>query len=725
MRPYSRFAGRRQTPRVPQTRRVIVVQVLVVSLLATLAARLAYVQFAEGGTYRLAADSNTIREVLTPAARGLILDQRGRPLVANKSALVVTVDRTELSRQRDGGTAVLASLAGILGTTGEQLRDRMKPCGTPGAPRQPLCWNGPSTQPVVVADRVAPEIGLAVVEQADRLPGVRATMSPVRAYPRPYGANAAHLAGYLGPVSEAEAQAARQDSDRPLPDAVGRSGLEQQYDELLRGSPGIQRVALNRNGQANATLVDSGAEPGTNLLTSIDARLQGVVETQLQGAIDRARHAGLPADSGAAVVLDVTNGRVLALASAPTYDSSIWVGGISAKDYDRLSDQAAGLPLLNRATQGLFAPASTFKVVSTAAALQAGFSAAQEYPCPSSVKVGGQVFTNYESHAYGSISLARALAVSCDTVFYRLGLDLWQTEGGLAPKSGTEHIADMATSFGLGRATGIDLPGESKGRVGGRAAKRAHYEEMKDAYCQRAARGYPEIADVDRAKLLQAYARDFCADGDQYRAGDALNLAIGQGDTAITPLQVATAYAAVANGGTLWRPTIAKAAVQRDGTVVQEFAPQAGGKLPVPDSTLNYLRSALTQTPISGTASNQFRGFPLDRIPVAAKTGTGEVAGKATTSWFASFAPADRPRYAVLFMVSQGGTGAVTSGPSVRAVYEAIFGVNGKSVDPARSVLAGGEPSDAIPAVTEEGVGIATGVAGGESGAAPVRKVRP
>lgn len=693
----------------------MVVQVLVVSLLVTLVGRLAYVQFAEGGNYRLAADANTIREIVTAAPRGLILDQRGRPLVANKSALVVTIDRTELGRQSDSGTGVLSTLGQILGTTGEQLRDRMKPCGTPGALRQPLCWNGPSTQPVVVADRVTPEVGLTVVEQADRLPGVRAAMSPIRAYPRPYGSNSAHLAGYLGPISEAEAQAARQDPDQAAPDAVGRSGLEQQYDELLRGSPGVQRVALNRNGQANATLIDRGAEPGANLVTSIDARLQSVVETQLQAAIDRAHQAGLPADSGAAVVLDVTNGDVMALASAPTYDPSVWVGGVSTKDYDRLTDPNAGLPLLNRATQGLFAPASTFKVVSAAAALESGFSATRDYSCPSSVTVGGQKFTNYESRSYGSISLARALAVSCDTVFYRLGLDMWNTEGGLTPRSETEHVADMAASFGLGRATGIDLPGETKGRVGSRAVKRTRYSEMKDAYCQRAAHGYPEIPDQERARLLQSYARDYCADGDQFRAGDALNLAIGQGDTAVTPLQVATEYAAIANGGTLWKPTIAKAAVKRDGTVVQRFESQSAGEVKASAGVLTFLRSALTQTSISGTASNVFRGFPLDRIPVAVKTGTGEVAGKAPTSWFASFAPADHPRYVVLFMVSQGGTGAITSGPSARAVYEALFGVVGRSIDPSRSVLAGSSANDAIPAVSEDGVGVASGTSGGTS----------
>lgn len=707
MRPYSRFASPRRAPTGPRDRRVIVIQVLVISLLATLLGRLAYVQFVEGGTHRVAADSNSVREVVTSAPRGLILDQVGRPLVANKSALVVTVDRAELSRQPDRGTGVLAALGEILGTSGQDLSDRMKPCGTAGALSQPLCWNGPSTWPVVVADRVAPEVGLTVVEQHERLPGVRATMSPVRAYPSPHGSNGAHLVGYLGQITDEESKAARAESDQIVPEAVGRSGLEQQYDQLLGGSPGVQRVALNRNGQANATLADTSAVPGDNLVTNIDARLQGVVEAQLQAALDRARKAGMPGDSGAAVVLDATNGRVLALASAPTYDPGVWVGGISNKDYDRLSDPNGGTPLLNRATQGQYAPASTFKVVSSAAAAQSGFSLGGTYPCPSSVSVGGQVFSNYESRSYGPISLARALAVSCDTVFYRLALQMWERDGGLNPTAhASEPVANAAKDFGFGKRTGIDLPGESRGRVVNRATKRAQHAELKDAYCRRATQGYPEEKDDKRARLLTSYAKDYCVDGAQFRAGDAVNQAIGQGDTVATPLQVATAYAAIANGGTLWQPQIVRAATKRDGTVSKQFEPKATGQLKVPSNVLDYIRSALARTPIDGTASNVFRGFPLGRIPIAAKTGTGEVDGKENTSWFVSFAPADEPRYVVLFMVAQGGTGSGTSGPSVRGVYEALFGVAGGSVDPSRSVLVGGEPSDSIPQVSEDGMGV-------------------
>lgn len=682
-------------------------QVLVLSLFLTLLARLAYLQFAEGGAHRLASNSNSIREVITNAPRGLILDQAGRPLVSNRSALVVTVDRYELGRQRNSGRDVLASLGTMLGTSGDELAERMKPCGTAGAPRQPRCWNGSVAQPVVVADNVSEEVGLSILEKGGQLPGVRASMAPVRAYPRAYGANAAHLVGYLGPMTEEESKAAVDNPDIVAPDVVGRSGLEQRYDAILRGRSGVQRIALDRQGRVAETLLDTAPEPGNNLVTSIDSRLQAVVEQQLEGAIQRARGAGKPADSGAAVVVDVTNGRVLAMASAPKYDPSIWVGGVSSAEYDRLMDPASGTPLLNRVTQGLLAPASTFKVFSATAALESGYSTTARYPCPSGLTVGGQYFSNYKGKAYGSITLARALAVSCDTVFYGIAHQMWQRDGGLEPSAKPrEAIASTAEQYGLGRKTGVDLPGEYAGRVDQRSVRQARYEELKDAYCTRARDGYPEVADRERADLLRAYAKEYCVDGARLRVGDAVNAAIGQGDTVVTPLQIAMAYAAIANGGTLWHPQLARAVVDRFGGVVKEFAPRRAEEVDTDPGVLDYLRDALAQTPVDGTAVVPFQGFPLRKIAVAAKTGTGEVAGKETTSWFASFAPANDPRYAVVFMVSQGGTGSETCGPAVRGVYEAIFGVSGSTVDSDRSVLVGGAPQHDIPEVSEDGVGV-------------------
>jgi penicillin-binding protein 2 len=402
---------------------------------------------------------------------------------------------------------------------------------------------------------------------------------------------------------------------------------------------------------------------------------------------------------------DVRTGAVLALASAPDFDANVWTGGISDEDYRALTDPDAGQPLLNRAVQTALAPASTFKVVSAAAALQAGYSTTAAYDCPSSYSVGGRAFQNYRSRAYGPISLSRALEVSCDTVFYRLAHEQWRADGGSKPVDDpSDLIATTASGFGFGRATGIDLPGETAGRVASRQAKSTQWEQRRDEWCARAKGGYPEVQDAERARYLTRLAKENCREGMLWRVGDALNASIGQGDTAATVLQVATAYAAIANGGTLYQPHVARALLNADGSLAQEFAPEVAGRVPVPEEDLAFLRRALRGVIDSGTARRPFEGFPLDKVPIAGKTGTGEVYGQQATSWFASFAPADDPRYAVVIMVSQGGTGAGTSGASVKGIYEALFGVRDGQADPDRSVLVGGDVAQGLPTMGADGV---------------------
>ncbi len=241
--------------------------------------------------------------------------------------------------------------------------------------------------------------------------------------------------------------------------------------------------------------------------------------------------------------------------------------------------------------------------------------------------MGGRAFQNYRSRAYGPISLTRALEVSCDTVFYRLAHEQWRADGGSKPVDDPgDLIATTASDFGFGRATGIDLPGETAGRVASREAKAAQWEQRRDEWCARAKDGYPEVQDADRARYLTRLAKENCTEGMLWRVGDALNASIGQGDTAATVLQVATAYAAIANGGTLHRPHLARALLDADGSVAEEFAPEvAGQRVPVPAEDLAFLRRALRGVIDTGTARRPFEGFPLEEVPIAGKTGTGEV----------------------------------------------------------------------------------------------------
>lgn len=693
--------------------RLIVLGVLVVSLLGTLVARLSYLQLVAGEEYQAAAANNSTREVLTPAVRGLILDQRGRPLVANRISLVVSIDRLALDREDDEGAATVAGLAEALDITPAQITDRLLPCGQEGAAKPPICWDGSPYQPVPIATDVDPETALAIMERRSEFPSVTAQLESVREYPQPFDANMAHLLGYVGPVSQQQLDA-QEDSVDPARlrsrDLIGRNGLESQYDSELRGIPGITSLAIDTAGRVTGTVGESQPVPGNYVVTHIDSRLQAVVEEELESAVKRARSFGNDGESGAAVVVDVRTGGILAMASYPTYDPDLWVGGISTRDYDRLLESRA---LSSNAIQGTFPPGSTFKPITTIAAAQEGYDLGGTYNCPSDYEVGSQTFRNFESEGFGPITLQRALEVSCNTVFYRLADEMWLKGGGnAATVESPDPIADAAARFGLGQVTGVDLPGEAPGLVSGRIEKQETWEERRDNWCAEAKEGFPETRaeDVELADYFTALSKENCLDGFRWRNGDAINASIGQGDTAVTPLQMAMVYAAIANGGTLYRPHLAKAILTSSGEVVQEVLPESVGTVG-DEASMAFLRDALIGVTVDGTGRSSFEGFPLDQVPVASKTGSAQVFGDVSTiSWYTSFAPADDPRYAVVMMVTQGGTGSGTSGPSVRAIYEALFGVNGSSVNPKRSVLIDAAPADQLPVVRPDGTPVVPGL---------------
>jgi penicillin-binding protein 2 len=383
--------------------------------------------------------------------------------------------------------------------------------------------------------------------------------------------------------------------------------------------------------------------------------------------VAKARKRGDPADAGAAVVLEAATGRVAALADYPTYDPSVWTRGISQSDYE-------ALPLISNAVLGQWAPGSTWKVTSAAAAAKAGYRLRGTYDCPGSYEVGGRSFRNFDGIAFGPMDMRRALVVSCDTIFYRLADRMWQRDGGLTPvRRPKDPMQAMAREFGFGVRTGIDLPNEAAGRVPDRAWKTANWERTQADSCRRATTGYPDMKDRKRAAYLKALARENCRGGGVWWAGDAANFAIGQGDVLVTPLQLARGYAVLANGGTVFSPRIAKAVVHPDGTVAREITPPVVGKVDVSRATLRYIRDSLAGVPREGTAAGAFAGFPFKRLSVAGKTGTAEAYGRQDTSWFASFAPAKHPKYVVVVVISQGGTGASSAAPAAREIWEGIY----------------------------------------------------
>ena len=688
--------------------RLFVIQALVFSLFATLFVRLYYLQVVSGDEYHAQATSQSLREIVVQPERGLIVDDMGRPLVANRTSWVVSVDRTMLGKMTDHQQDVLIDrVAGVIGDPAAGIRDKLVTCGDPGA-QAGTCWNGSPYQPVPVATDVRKTVALRILEQPEDYPGIVAEQQSVRAYPQPFGINLAHVLGYLSPITEDEYDQAKANGDQSLNGAssVGRAGIEKQYDRWLRGMPGYKSVAVDSMGRVLGDDSEVAGQPGDTLVTSIDAKVQGVVEKQLAQTIKTARatydpvtHKNYVADSGAVVVMEAKTGRIVAMASQPTYDPAEWVGGISQKQLARLYADNADNPLLGRATQGQFAPGSTWKPFMTAGALSDDLTPDTRLGCTSGLQIGNRWFKNYESESYGNISFAEALNVSCDTFFYRVGLHFWQKYGSdEANSKAKDPLAAAAHSFGFGEPTGIDIPGEASGRVGDRVWRASYYKQMKGYYCEMDRKG------TAKTPFLKLFAHEFCLEGNYFRQGDAANFTIGQGDTIVTPIQLARAYAALSNGGTLYAPRIGKAVVAPDGTVVKKIRPQVVGHAKVTRQAIDYVDNALLGTPRSdgawnGTLAWKFGGFPLDQVHLRGKTGSAEVEGKQSTSWVATY----DDNYVVVMMVTQAGTGSGTSGPAVRAIWENLYGIDGMTVDPSRAAIPGTTPPSALPTFMKDG----------------------
>ncbi|MFE2986797.1 penicillin-binding protein 2 [Streptomyces sp. NPDC059262] len=685
-----------ETGRTPRVQiRLVVLQILVLSLLLTLGGRLWYLQIRNGAEYAKEASGNHVQQVVSPAVRGSILDARGVPIADNETRLVVSASRTDLMKMPDDGKAVLAKLADVLGMKSSDVTEKVRLCDakTP----QP-CWNGSPYQPIPITDEATPKQALQIRERSEDFPGITAEPEAVRRYAGPGGSNTAQVLGYLSPVTDAEIEKAKDTSSPYLrSDQVGRSGLERTYDKELRGKAGVTRYEVDNLGRVIGRAKSDEAETGASLVTSIDARVQRVAEYQLNEAMKAARQQydkiteeNYKADSGAVVVMEAKTGRVVSMASAPTYDPNVWIGGISAKDYKKLTGKDSDYPLLNRAIQGQSAPGSTFKVISTAAAAEAGYKWDGGYPCTSSYSVGGQVFKNFEGESFGPISLGRALEVSCDTVFYGLADREWKKDGGINPK-GTpkDYFYKAAHQFGLGKTTGIDLPNEVTGRVPDRRWKKDFWEANKNSWCKTGKKN---------GSYVEKIAYENCLEGNKMREGDSINYSIGQGDTLLTPIQEAMIYGALANGGTEYVPTIGKAIISADGKTVKEIKPQVRAKLPITKATHKGIDAALAGVVTRGTAAWKFGGWPQDKIPLHAKTGTAEVYGKQTTSWLATYSK----DYTVIMTISQAGTGSGASGEAVRNIYNALYGVSADgTIDKKKALLP--TPLKSLPKIQADG----------------------
>ncbi len=679
---------------------VLVVQILIISLMTALFGRLFYLQVAAGPKYKDAALSIQSRDVVAPATRGLIVDGYGVPLAMNKAGLAITIDRIAIDKLEDQGADVMKRLAILLNLKYKDIYQNTRLCGELPKGQKAGCWQGSRYQPIPITKSADPDIALQIVERSDSFPGVDAQPVAIRNYPSYLDVNAAHVLGYVGPLTETDLLKGN-GKQYFRSETIGKSGLEIQYDSFLRGEPGIRTVIVDRKESITRESQNTKPVAGDHLVTSLDVRLQASAEKALKDAVMRGRANGYTSDSGAAVVMDIKTGRILALASYPTYDPNAWEKGLTVQQAEDLFSEKKSVPALNRALQGLFAPASTFKAVSVVAAASAGYDLNANYKCPSQVQVGTRAFQNFDSKNQGTMNMKKAIAVSCDTIWYQIAFDEWLRDGGLRPKSSAnDYFFEAAKAFNITQRVGIDLPSESASRLADRTYKKNWYQQNKDFYCN-----YKERATkAQQTPFLLQLAAENCVDGDKIRAGDAVNFSIGQGDTVVTPLKLTQMYAAIANGGTIWQMMVARAIVKTDGTVVESYTPKKLGTVKTAPSTLSFLRSSLREVVTTGTGAGVFAGFPIE---ISGKTGTGQVFGrnpngslKDDTSWFASYAPSKNPRYAVVMMVGQGGFGASTSGVGVRQIYSTLFGVVGNKVVPGAALFPEGKPPTQLPKIS-------------------------
>ncbi len=689
-------------------RRLAVLHLVVASLLIGLGARLWFVQVMSGSAFASQARQEQTENVIVPPVRGEILDDTGSPMVDNRSTLVVSVNMSGLAQQQDGGVAELHRLAALLGMNYQLLSDEVRICT---AKVQQPCWPGSPYQPIPVGQNVSYQGALQVMESQSEFPGVTAQVQPVINYGQPVGTDTAQVLGYLQPITAQEMK------QRDLPetgfsgvDLVGQSGLEGEYDQELRGTVGDEVVRVNAAGQVTGTVKQTPATAGDDLVTSINAGVQEDAYNALASAIARVQAEGNPdATSGAAVVM-TTTGRLIAMASYPTYDPNIWTGGISERQFRELSGSGDGEPILNRATQGEYHPGSTWKVTTLAAAVAGGYPLYGSYDCPASVNVDGRVFNNDFGNG-GYMSLQEALILSCDTIFYNFGYQMWQQDQPYtnvnvvtSPNAPVQTVQRMELRWGFGQLTGVDLPEESEGTIPTR--EWLYYFWKDNAHT---GQDWCKYGNANGDYVQQIEYQD-CYYGNIWEPGLAVDAAIGQGYVAVTPLQLARAYAALANGGTLYSPRVGEALLSPDGKVVQQITPPVAGHLPVAQSTLAYIRTALQGVVTSGTAAGAFAGFPLNTVCVAGKTGTAQVFGNLATSVFASFAPCNDPKYVVVVMIPNSGYGADVSAPAVRQIWDGIYGLQGQ-----KAALPGGQ-LPGLPHINQAGQIVQSAVPAAKNG---------
>jgi penicillin-binding protein 2 len=618
---------REQRPQTPQLAlRVAVLGTVGLFVFAVLIFRLWALQVLASDTYRARATAQQVKQVSIPAARGDIVDVNGNPLVSNRPSLELQLDPSLVSSSMARHRIILR-LASLLRADPRAIWEDVD--------RQirldPLA-------PVTVARDVDRSVVLYLGEHAVRYPGVTVVEGEKRTYPN--GRLAAHVFGQLSEITAHELGEPRYQGYK-AGWVIGQNGVEGTYDRWLRGEDGAKRVTIDASGTPISDQIVRAARSGYRLRLTIDKRVQAEAEQALANGVKRARGNG--ADSGAIIAMDPNTGAIRAIASYPSFNPNWFVSPNLKRNRGHLRylTTAGTTPQLNRAIAGLYPAASTFKPFTAIAAVQNGVLSHiyDTLLCSGSITIAHHKFSNWDPTADTPMSLPTALAQSCDTYFYKLGFGIYN----LDKKQGSP-LQHWAGEFGFGKTTGIDIAGESQGLLPTKAWRQSYYDTA-----------------VDR----------------QWRPGDSVLLAIGQGALLVTPLQLAVGYAAIANGGYVVTPHIGDDIEDdSDGThLIRDLTSNfPRRKVALEPGLLTAIHTGLeeaTHDPL-GTAAPVFAHFNVD---VAGKTGTAQKTGEPDTAIFASYAPANDPKLVVIVLISKGGHGGSAAAPTALDFYSRYFGL--------------------------------------------------
>jgi len=570
---------------------------------AVLFGRLFYLTVIEGTELRRLSENNCIRLQRIDAPRGLIFDRNGKLLVDNRPSYDVAV----IPKDAHPLDETLEKLAGHLELPVEELREKSK------TKRRP-----PAYKPVVISEDVDRDTLAVVAAHGFELPGVVVQVKPRRQYLTHQ--SAAHILGYLGEINARELKSGKFPNLRSG-DSIGKFGTEKTFDHFLRGERGGRQVEVNAAGQVVRVLQTVDFKPGYNIYLAMDADLQRRAEMLLEGV------------AGAVVAMDPNNGRILALASSPTFDQNAFVSGLSRAVWTHLQTHPLR-PMQNRAIQGEYPPGSTYKIITALAALEEGVCDETTTTfCPGFLRYGDRTYRCWKRGGHGHVNVRMALERSCDVFFYQMG-----------QKLGVERLAWYAKAAGLGTLSGIDLDHESPGLVPGNIWKQKRF-------------------------------------GKPWMGGETLSVAIGQGYNLTTPIQLAGMITAIANGGTRYAPSIVSRIETAQGGRVFTAESRILGTLPVKARNLQIVREGLSLV-VQGKRGTA-RGYRLPEMAYSGKTGTSQVFSHKRGeprrddekpyhlrphAWFVAFAPNENPRIAVAVVVEHGEHGSGAAAPVAREI---------------------------------------------------------